>query len=149
MPRSRTETAGGSEQAVGQLTDDLAALVRAEVEQVRSFVREELEAIRDEVAERGKHAARGGAYLTGAAILGAGAGVALLALPALALRRVVPAPVAALLLAAGYGTGAAALARRGVEAVQEAAPDTVDERIEDAKQSAADTLKEAAARTTR
>jgi LmbE family N-acetylglucosaminyl deacetylase len=111
-------------------------------EQIAALVRDELERMREETAERAREAAKAGTYLGATAVFGlAGAGAAL-SLPVLALRRFLPPSATAVAATAGYGALAVVLGRRALERLEAAAPRSVEEKIEEKKEDVAASLKE-------
>ncbi len=60
----------------------------------------------------------------------------------LVLRRFLPPSVTAVAVAAGYGSVAFAFGRRALERIEEAAPATVERKIEEKKEEMTDSLKE-------
>jgi hypothetical protein len=111
-------------------------------EQIGALVREEMERMRDEMAERAREAGKGATYFGLAAVFGLAASGAALSLPALVLRRFLPAPATATAVSAGYGAVAFVLARRGLSRLQQAAPASVEEKIEEKKEEVVSSLKE-------
>jgi hypothetical protein len=137
------ETGAGGTAAIG---DELAEAIRRQVEAVAQSVRGELARIQDEAVARSRVAAEGAAYLGAAGALGLIAAGAVATLPLIALRKVLPPSLIALGLAAGAGTGAAVLVRRGLERLKEAAPEPIEQRLDQATSSVAETLKDEARR---
>lgn len=111
-------------------------------EQIASLVREELERMRDETAERGRQAGKGAGYLGVAAVFGLAASGAALSLPVLLLRRALSPSATAIAVSAGYGGLALALARRALERLEEAAPAAVEGKMEEKKGDVASSLKQ-------
>ena len=112
----------------------LPELLKRLSQETATLVRQELDLAKAEVSDKGKKAG------VGVGIVGAAGVVALLALGALtacfilALNEVMPAWLAALIVAVVYGIVAAVLGMRGKEKVQEAtppAPQTVETVKED------------------
>ncbi|HYZ46187.1 MAG TPA: phage holin family protein [Actinomycetota bacterium] len=112
----------------------LPELLKRLSQETATLVRQELDLAKAEVSDKGKKAG------VGVGIVGAAGVVALLALGALtacfilALNEVIPAWLAALIVAVVYGITAAVLGMRGKEKVQEAtppAPQTVETVKED------------------
>lgn len=123
------------QQATGSGDGGMADVITQMVQGLGDTVRREIEDLRSELTERAAGGARGAAMLTGAGAAGTVALAALASLPLMALRRVLPGWMIALLVAGGAGTGAFVLARRGLSELAEAAP--VDaERIKDAARDA-------------
>ena len=118
-------------EAFGDLSDQIAALVR-----------DELERARQETAERAREAAKAGSYLGLAGAFGlAGAGAAL-SLPVLALRRFLPPTATALAVGGGYGALAVVFGKRALERLEAAAPKSVEDKIEQKKEDVTTSLKE-------
>jgi len=113
------------------LSDQIAALVRAEIDRAR-----------DELTERAREAGKGAGYLVAAGVFGVAASGALLSLPALLLRRALPPEATAIAVGLLYGSLAVELARRALERLEEAAPAAVEEKIEEKKQDLGDALRE-------
>jgi hypothetical protein len=128
------------------LGDELAEAIKQQVDGVTEALRAELDRLQEEVAHRGRAAARGAGFVGAAGALGLVSAAALASLPLIALRKALPPTAVALLVAGGAAAGAAFLARRGFEQLMEAAPDSVEERIEQAQHDLADTLKQRAGR---
>jgi Putative Actinobacterial Holin-X, holin superfamily III len=133
---------GGVGEIAGSFAADVATLVQREMEAVTASLRAEIERLRQDATERAGEAGRGAALLGAAGGLGLVAAGAVASLPLLALRRVLPSWVVALLVAGGAGTGAALLGRAGLEHVKLAAPDSISERIDQAAGDVSDALKQ-------
>ncbi|MFN2490930.1 MAG: phage holin family protein [Actinomycetota bacterium] len=123
-----------------QLKDQsLADLLRQLSQETATLVRQELELAKAEVTDKGKKAGIGAGFVGAAGVIGLLALGALSACFILALNAVMPAWLAALIVALVYGVISAFLALRGKEKVQEATPptpqtaETVKEDIEWAK----------------
>jgi hypothetical protein len=125
----------------GSIGDELAEAIRRQVDQVAEALRDEVERLQQEVSERGRAAARGAGYVGAAGALGLVAGGALASLPLIALRKVLPPTAVALLVAGGAAAGAFVLARRGLEQLKVAAPESVEQRLDEAGDEIADTLR--------
>jgi hypothetical protein len=110
--------------AVDDLPDEPAAVLR-----------EELQIIRQELADQGRRLAFGAALLGGAGVLGLGAFGALTTAAIAALGRQDTAR-GALVMAALYGAGAGALAEAGVQRLGQVTPEAVDAIQHDVKQAA-------------
>lgn len=111
MSQDRTEEragTGGGERPLGdafsQFGEDMAESLRSEFEQLRA-----------EAADRAKSGARGAGFLAAAGVTGGVAAAAGLAVPILALRRVLGAGPTAVVVAAGAGALSAYLGKRGLE----------------------------------
>jgi hypothetical protein len=98
-------------------------------------LREELQLIRDELADHGRRVAFGAALLGGAGVLGLGAFGALTTAAIAALGRA-DTSRGALLMAAIYGAGAGVLAEAGVLRLRRVTPQAVEEIQHDVKQAA-------------
>lgn len=112
-----------------------------EVGQAIESVQQELEQLRAEGVERAQDAARGAALIGGAGALGLVSVGALGSLPLMALRRVLPAWVLALLVAGGSAAGAAALGRAGFGRLSAIAPEALEERAKEAVENVADSVR--------
>lgn len=116
------------------------------------FGRELTDALRTEVAqlgsdlaERARGAAKGTGLLAAAGVAGAVAGAAVLSLPLILARRVLPPGGTALLVAAGAGAACALLTKRGLEELGEAMPAETEHlkaAARDAARRAADTAQQ-------
>jgi len=115
---------------IGDLLKQLAA-------ETSELVRKEIELAKAETAEKGKRAGVGLGMFGGAGLLGLLASGALTACFVLALDEVMPAWLAALIVAAVYGAIAAVLALKGKDKVQEAAPPAPEQTIETVKEDVA------------
>jgi hypothetical protein len=104
-------------------------------ETVAEVLRDELELIREEIADQGRRVAFGGALLGGACVLGLGAFGALTTAAITALGRQDTAR-GALLVAAAYGAGAGALAEAGVIRLRRVTPEAVENIQQDVKEAA-------------
>jgi uncharacterized membrane protein YqjE len=113
--------------SIGELVKDLAT-------ETSTLVRQEIELAKAELTDRGKRTGKG------AAMLGAGAAVGLLALGALtvvliaALDLAMPTWLAALIVTAVYVAIAGVLIQIGRKQVQEAAPPVPEETIDSVKE---------------
>lgn len=122
------ETTGSGDGGMGDILSQL-------VQGLTDTVRREVEDLRSEVADRAAGGARGAALLAGAGATGTVALVAAASLPLMALRRLMPGWMIAVLIAGGAGALTVVLARRGLDELGAAAP--VDaERIKDAARDA-------------
>jgi hypothetical protein len=132
-PPQEPSTAHGAgttgEPAVGdvfsQFGQELTAALRAEIEQLRT-----------ELGARARDAAKGTGLLAAAGVAGAVAGTALLSLPFILARRILPPGGTALLVAAGAGAAAAYLSKRGLDELAQAMP-AETERLKEAARDAA------------
>ena len=100
-----------------------------------AVLREELQIIRQEIAEQGRRVAFGAALIGGAGVLGLGAFGALTTAAIAALGQQDTAR-GALLMAALYGAGAGALAEAGVQRLRRVTPEAVETIQEDVKEAA-------------
>jgi hypothetical protein len=141
MAQREHDTREGMANSLG---DDLAEAVRRQVDQVTEALRAEVARLQQEVSGRGRAAARGAGYVGAAGALALVAGGALASLPLIGLRKVLPPTAVAFLVAGGAAAGAALLARRGLEQLKEAAPESVEQRIDAAQEEIAQTLKDQA-----
>lgn len=123
---SDQSTQGGT--AAGGL---LAQMIR----DVGDTVSREVEQLRTELSDRAAGGAKGAALLAGAGAAGTVSAAAAASLPIIALRRVMPGWAVALVIAGGSGAVAAALARRGLDELADAAPIDADE-LKDAARDA-------------
>jgi uncharacterized membrane protein YqjE len=121
------------ERSLGELLKQLS-------EQTTRLVHQELELAKAELTQKGKQAGMGAGMFGGAGAVGLAALGALTACFVLALDAVMPAWLAALIVAVVYGAVAAVLVLRGRAKVKQAVPpvptqtiDTVKEDVEWAK----------------
>jgi len=101
---------------------------------VSTLVRQEVDLAKAELAEKGKQLGVGGAMFGGAALAGWMALGALTACLILLLAIVMPAWVAALIVAAIWGAVAGVLAVRGRERIQQGTPPVPEQTIESVKE---------------
>jgi hypothetical protein len=112
----------------------LPELLKQLSEETTRLVRQELELAKAELTQKGKQAG------AGAGLFGAAGAIGFLALAALttcfilALNAVMPAWLAALLVAVVYGVVAAVLAMRGRAKVKQATPPVPEQTIETVKE---------------
>ena len=104
-------------------------------EEPAAVLREELALIRQEIADQSRRVAFSVALLGGAGVLGLGAFGALTTAAIAALGRKDPAH-GALLMAAFYGAGAAALAGAGIKRLGRVTPEAADAIQQDVKEAA-------------
>jgi hypothetical protein len=115
----------------------LPELLKQLSEETTRLVRQELELAKAELTQKGKQAG------AGAGLFGAAGAIGFLALAALttcfilALNAVMPAWLAALLVAVVYGVVAAVLAMRGRAKVKQATPPVPEQTIETVKEDVA------------
>jgi uncharacterized membrane protein YqjE len=112
----------------------LPELLKQLSEETTRLVRQELELAKAELAEKGKQAGIGAGLFGGAAVVGLLGAGALTACFILALNAVMPAWLAALLVAVVYGAVAAVLALRGRAKVKQAVPPVPEQTIETVKE---------------
>jgi uncharacterized membrane protein YqjE len=126
-PDGHPHDAALRDQSIGELVKDLAT-------ETSTLVRQELDLAKAEMTERGKQAGKG------AAMLAAGAVVALLALGALtaciiaALDDAMPTWLAALIVTVVYAAIAGVLVMAGRNQVREAAPPVPEQTIDSVKE---------------
>ena len=126
-PAKRSRKASARRNPIAEL-DDLP-------DEPVAVLREELQIIREEIAEQGRRVAFGAALLGGAGVLGLGAFGALTTAAIAALGRQDTAR-GALLMAALYGAGAGALAEAGVQRLRRVTPEAVESIQDDVKEAA-------------
>ena len=126
-PAKRSRKASARRNPIAEL-DDLP-------DEPVAVLREELQIIREEIAEQGRRVASGAALLGGAGVLGLGAFGALTTAAIAALGRQDTAR-GALLMAALYGAGAGALAEAGVQRLRRVTPEAVESIQDDVKEAA-------------
>jgi uncharacterized membrane protein YqjE len=115
------------ERSIGELLRQLS-------EQTTRLVHQELELAKAELQQKGKQAGAGAGMFGGAGALGLAALGALTACFILALDAVMPAWLAALIVAVIYGAIAAFLALRGRDKVKQATPLVPEQTIETVKE---------------
>jgi uncharacterized membrane protein YqjE len=99
-----------------------------------TLVKQEIELMKAELAEKGKTAGLGAGMFGGAGLFGVGAFLALTAFFIALLDGAVPIWAAALIVAAVYAAIAGVLALRGKQKVQEATPVAPEQTIESVKE---------------
>jgi hypothetical protein len=127
---SREDPAGAEElreRPIGELLKQLS-------EETTRLVHQELELAKAELTQKGRQAGAGAGLLGGAGVIGLLAAAALTACFILVLDAVMPAWLAALLVALVYGAIAAVLAMRGRNKVKQAAPPVPEQTIETVKE---------------
>ena len=112
----------------------LGELLKQLSEQTTRLVRQELELAKAELTQKGKQAGAGAGLFGTAGAIGLAALGALTACFILALDAVMPAWLAALLVAVVYGVVAAVLALRGRAKVKQATPPVPEQTIETVKE---------------
>jgi uncharacterized membrane protein YqjE len=115
------------ERSIGELLRQLS-------EQTTRLVHQELELAKAELQQKGKEAGAGAGMFGGAGALGLAALGALTACFILALNAIMPAWLAALIVAVIYGAIAAFLALRGRDKVKQATPLVPEQTIETVKE---------------
>jgi uncharacterized membrane protein YqjE len=115
------------ERSIGELLRQLS-------EQTTRLVHQELELAKAELQQKGKEAGAGAGLFGGAGALGLAALGALTACFILALDAIMPAWLAALIVAVIYGAIAAFLALRGRDKVKQATPLVPEQTIETGKE---------------
>jgi hypothetical protein len=112
----------------------LGELLKQLSEQTSRLVHQELELAKAELTQKAKQAGMGAGLFGGAGALGLAALGALTACFILALNAVMPAWLAALIVALVYGAVAAVLAMRGRAKVKQAVPPVPEQTIETVKE---------------
>jgi hypothetical protein len=115
------------ERPIGELLKQLS-------EETTRLVHQELELAKAELAQKGKQAGLGAGLFGAAGAIGLMAAAALTACFILALDAVMPAWLAALIVAVVYAAAAAVLALRGRERVKQAIPPMPEQTIETVKE---------------
>jgi uncharacterized membrane protein YqjE len=120
-------------------TDDLrdrslGELLKRLSEQTTRLVHQELELAKAELQEKGKQAGQGAGMFGGAGAIGLAALGALTACFILALDSIMPAWLAALIVAVVYGIVAFVLVKRGQARIKRAAPPVPTQTIETVKE---------------
>jgi hypothetical protein len=114
----------------------LPELLRMLSNETTQLVKQELELAKAEVAQKGKQAGIGAGFLGGAGVAGLLALGALTACLILLLDLVMPAWLAALIMAVVWGIVAAVLGLRGRDKVSQAAPPVPEQTVETLKEDA-------------
>jgi uncharacterized membrane protein YqjE len=112
----------------------LGELLKQLSEQTTRLVHQELELAKAELQQKGRQAGAGAGLFGGAGALGLAALGALTACFILALNAVMPAWLAALIVALIYGAIAAFLALRGRDKVKQATPLVPEQTVETVKE---------------
>ena len=112
----------------------LGELLKQLSEQTTRLVHQELELAKAEITQKGKQAGMGAGMFGGAGALGLAALGALTACFILALNAVMPAWLAALLVAVVYGIVAFVLVKQGQAKIKAAAPPVPEQTIETVKE---------------
>jgi hypothetical protein len=125
------EDPGGSEdlreRSIGELLKQLS-------EETTRLVHQELELAKAELSQKGKQAGAGAGMFGGAGVLGLLAAGALTACFILALNAIMPAWLAALLVAVVYGIIAFVLFKQGQTKIKQATPPVPEQTIETVKE---------------
>jgi uncharacterized membrane protein YqjE len=120
---------------VGDLRDrSLPDLLKQLSQETTQLVHQELELAKAELQQKGKQAGAGAGLFGGAGALGLAALGALTACFILALNAIMPAWLAALIVAVVYGAIAAFLALRGRDKVRQATPLVPEQTVETVKE---------------
>jgi uncharacterized membrane protein YqjE len=112
----------------------LGELLKQLSEETTRLVHQELELAKAELTQKGKQAGAGAGLFGGAGAIGLAALGALTACFILALNAIMPAWLAALIVAVVYGAIAAFLALRGRDKVRQATPLVPEQTIETVKE---------------
>jgi hypothetical protein len=112
----------------------LGELLKQLSEQTTRLVHQELELAKAELTQKGKQAGAGAGLFGGAGAIGLAALGALTACFILALNAIMPAWLAALIVAVVYGAIAAFLALRGRDKVKQATPLVPEQAVETVKE---------------
>ena len=112
----------------------LGELLKQLSEQTTRLVHQELELAKAELTQKGRQAGRGAGMFGGAGALGLAALGALTACFILALDAIMPAWLAALLVAVVYGIIAFVLVKQGQAKIKAAAPPVPEQTIETVKE---------------
>ena len=112
----------------------LGELLKQLSEQTTRLVHQELELAKAEITQKGKQAGMGAGMFGGAGALGLAALGALTACFILALNAVMPAWLAALIVAVVYGIIAFVLVKQGQAKIKAAAPPVPEQTIETVKE---------------
>jgi Putative Actinobacterial Holin-X, holin superfamily III len=120
---------------VGDLRDrSLPELLKQLSQETTQLVHQELELAKAELQQKGKQAGAGAGLFGGAGAIGLAALGALTACFILALNAIMPAWLAALLVAVVYGIIAFVLARQGQAKLKQATPPVPEQTIETVKE---------------
>jgi hypothetical protein len=120
---------------VGDLRErSLPELLKQLSQEVTQLLKQEIELAKAEVGEKGRQAGKGAGLLGSAGVIGLGAVGALTACFILALNAVMPAWLAALIVAVVYGVVAAILAMQGRNRIRQATPPVPEQTVETLKE---------------
>jgi len=112
----------------------LPELLRQLSQETTQLLKQEIELAKAEVGEKGRQAGKGAGLLGTAGVIGLGAVGALTACFILALNAVMPAWLAALIVAVVYGAVAAILALQGRNRIKQATPPVPEQTVETLKE---------------
>jgi len=112
----------------------MGELLKQLSQETTTLVRQELELAKAEMAQKGKQAGVGAGMFGGAGLMGFFGLAALISAAVLGLAEVLPAWLAALIVAAVYAAVAAILALLGREKTREAIPPAPEQAIESTKE---------------
>jgi hypothetical protein len=112
----------------------LPELLKQLSQEVTQLLKQEIELAKAEVGEKGRQAGKGAGLLGSAGVIGLGAVGALTACFILALNAVMPAWLAALIVAVVYGVVAAILAMQGRNRIRQATPPVPEQTVETLKE---------------
>ncbi|MBY8839916.1 phage holin family protein [Streptomyces sp. SP2-10] len=137
--------AGPGPSADGSGEEPVSELVQRASQQLTELVRGEMRLAQAEMKEKGKHYGKGGGLFGGAGVVGFLMLQALVATAIAAVAVAVPVWAAGLIVTAVLGVIAAVLAMRGKKQVDQAAPPTPEQTVENVKADVAE-IKESAHR---
>jgi hypothetical protein len=129
-----TQHPGGLSDSDDLRDRSLGELLKQLSEETTRLVHQELELAKAELAQKGRQAGAGASLFGGAGAIGLAALGALTACFILALNAIMPAWLAALIVAVVYGAIAAFLALRGRDKVKQATPLVPEQTIETVKE---------------
>jgi hypothetical protein len=112
----------------------LPELLKQLSQEITQLLKQEIELAKAEVGEKGRQAGKGAGLLGSAGVIGLGAVGALTACFILALDAVMPAWLAALIVAVVYGVVAAILAMQGRNRIRQATPPVPEQTVETLKE---------------
>jgi Putative Actinobacterial Holin-X, holin superfamily III len=112
----------------------LPELLRQLSEETTLLLKQEIELAKAEFSEKGRQAGQGAGLLGTAGVIGLGAVGALTACFILALNAVMPAWLAALIVAVVYGAVAGILALQGRNRIKQAVPPVPEQTVETLKE---------------
>jgi hypothetical protein len=129
-----TQHPGGADDADDLRDRSMGELLKQLSEQTTRLVHQELELAKAELTQKGKQAGAGAGLFGGAGAIGLAALGALTACFILALNAIMPAWLAALIVAVVYGAIAAFLALRGRDKVKQVTPLVPEQTVETVKE---------------